>query len=131
MPPNLFYFASFSCCLSLPSFALWISKCACVARVVCVCVVTEHMAACTCLFVSLGALHAWVCVVCVCVFVHAHICVCVCECARMGQSSQLGWRGNKEGESIGHAVEPRCCHLSHRLPDFHHSSCPMRQQIGK
>lgn len=52
------------------------------------------------------------------------------EC-REGRSSQLGCRSNKEGESIGHAMEPRCCHSSRRLPDSHHSSCSMRQQIGK
>lgn len=28
-------------------------------------------------------------------------------------------------------MEPRCCHSSRRLPDSHHSSCSMRQQIGK
>lgn len=57
--------------------------------------------------------------------------VAVCVCVRREQSNQLGCRGNKEGESIGHAMEPRCCHLSRRFSDSNHSSCSMRQQIGK
>lgn len=28
-------------------------------------------------------------------------------------------------------MEPRCCHLSRRFSDSNHSSCSMRQQIGK
>ncbi len=44
---------------------------------------------------------------------------------------QLGCSSNKERESIGHAMEPRCCHSSCVLPNSHHSSKSMSQQIGK
>ncbi len=69
--------------------------------------------------------------VCVCKDIHASLRVCVCAPVCKEQSNQLGCRGNKEGESIGHAMEPRCCHLSWRFSDSNHSSSSMRQQIGK
>lgn len=42
-----------------------------------------------------------------------------------------GFGSNKEGESIGHAMAPRCRHSSRRPSDGRRSSCSMRQQIGK